>query len=239
MNESFSDEEWWSDAWIRHLETYLAAPPRAGHWIASQFQDDQKILEIAGGSCRDSRYLADIGYRAVGTDFDPRTLDYLKKRFPNSPLVMQREDAFSLSFADKSFDISFSNGFWICFTDDAKIYQLIKEQARVTSKFLVSLLHNKDNAKLVAMFNEKKSSDSLYDIRFFNRDEIARIVYASGIRYKALNFYKFGGQADMLYAKRIKRIPNVLAPLAKYWSPRLYNYQSWSETERIACVITL
>ena len=239
MNRDFSKEGYWSEAWIKHIETYLAAPPRAGHWMRYMFPKLHNVLEIAGGSCRDSRYLADSGYNALGTDFDQKTIEYLNNRYPTSPLAMQREDAFSLSFADKSFNVSFSNGFWVCFSNDEEIYQLLHEQSRVTSRYLVALVHNAGNATLVASFDELAKSDPLYDIRFFSLDDLVDIVDKSGVKYQSIKFYKFGGYVDAIYRKTIKRLPNMLSGYAQYIAPRLYQCQSWEKTERIACVIEL
>jgi ubiquinone/menaquinone biosynthesis C-methylase UbiE len=239
MNGNFSKEGYWSDAWIKHIEAYLAAPPRAGHWMRCMFPKSYRVLEIAGGSCRDSRYLADKSYDAVGTDFDQKTLDYLNDRYPKSPLAMQREDAFSLSFANKSFDLSFSNGFWVCFSNDEEIYQLIHEQSRVTSRYLVALVHNAGNAALVASFKDLAKADPLYDIRFFSVDELVDIVNKSGVKHRAIRFYKFGGSMDAIYRKKIKRLPNMLSGYGQYIAPRMYQYQSWEKTERIACVLEL
>jgi hypothetical protein len=240
VNQEFDNQSYWQDAWTRHIETYLAAPPRCGHWLAANFSNKQlTFVEVAGGSCRDSRYLAHRGYTAVGTDFDERTLDYLRKRFPDSPLPLQREDAFGFSFADKSFDVSFSNGFWVCFASDEQLYSLAREQERITRKYLIILVHNAENDALIELFREKAKSDSLYDVRFFYRDELREVIDTSGIRCKRMTFGKFGGPMDRLYSSRIKRLPNPLRKVAHHVVPRLYRYQSWRSTERIACIIEL
>jgi len=58
MSKSFFQEQtFWSDAWVRHIESYLAAPPRCGIWLMTNYGKNHSILECAGGSCRDSRYL--------------------------------------------------------------------------------------------------------------------------------------------------------------------------------------
>ncbi|MEM4655143.1 MAG: methyltransferase domain-containing protein [Thermosphaera sp.] len=240
MSTHFSSEEYWQNAWQKHLETYLASPPRCGYWLASRFPDKRlTIIEIAGGSCRDSRYLAMNGYRAIGTDFDSRTIEYLKLRFPEFSLALQREDAFNFSFSNKSFDISFSNGFWVCFPSNQQLHALLREQERITSKWLITLVHNANNHSLVETFREKAKTDPLYDIRFFSQDELRTIINESGIRYKRLFLEKFGGPADRLYAARIKRLPNILRNVARYIVPRIYQFQSWNVTERIACLIEL
>lgn len=240
MSNHLSSESFWQDAWMLHIEAYLTAPPRCGYWLAAMFPDKRlRIIEIACGSGRDSRYLAVRGYAASGTDFDGQTLDYLSRRFPDSPLQLYREDAFGFSFPDKSFDLSFSNGFWVCFRDDRQLHLLIREQERITRRYLIALVHNAENDALIAQFREKGKSDPLYDVRFFHRDELRRIIDSSGIRYKRIEFRKFGGPVDLLYATRIKRMPNLLKGVAHHIVPRLYRLQSWKSTERIACIVEL
>ncbi len=225
----------WTETWKRHIETYLAAPPRAGIWIRQLFPSWNSVLEIAGGSCRDSRYLADHGFQAVGSDFEQKTIEYLQDRFPASPLKLQREDAFHLSFQDNVFDITFSNGFWILFDDNRDITSLIKEQARVTRKYMISFLHNGDNIKLKKTFQEKSEKDPLYNIRFFYKDEIEGLIHASGISFTYLKIKKFGGIVDLFYAKRIKNMINLSPKLIT----SLYDFQPWSRVERLAVIIKL
>lgn len=239
MNNEFIKKSYWSESWIRHIESYLNAPFRCGYWLVAQFSNQLTILEIAGGSCRDSRYLASKGFTAIGSDFDKKTLDYLKKRFPDSPLNIQCEDAFNFSFIDKSFDLTFSNGFWVCFSENQSIFRLIREQERITKKYIISFVHNLENNNLVSSFQQKSKIDALYDIRFFHRNELPALVKESGIRYKSIEIKKFGGILDRFFNKRIKRLPNPIYNLAKYFVPYLYEFQPWSKVERIALIIKL
>lgn len=239
MNDEFEKPSYWSEAWLRHIERYLASPPRAGYWIASRFREEFSFLEIAGGSCRDSRYLAEIGRDSIGTDFDGETLAYVRQRLPGSSLRLQTEDAFGFSFREKSFDVTFSNGFLVLFRDDRKIHNLLNEQARVTRKFMVLLVHNAENKKLRAQFADKAKTDSLYDIRFFHREEIEQLVREAGIKYRKIQSYKFGGPSDRMLRSRLRGLPNPFFSCRTWLVPRLYRFQSWESTERVACVVSL
>lgn len=232
--------EFWSKAWIKHIEGYLNTTPRAGIFIKSYFTNSKKILEIAGGSCRDSRYLANNSFDATGSDFDEKTLDYLQlHRFKNDILKYSKEDAFSMSFEANSFDLVFHNGFFIYF-DNEEIFTMIKEQERISKRFIVIFVHNKENKKLIEIFQEKSKYDDLYKIRFFDKDEIVKIVKNSGIKYKKINVLKFGGFFDAFYKKRVKKIiPNILYPFREWVIPKMYQVQKWENTERICCVIEL
>lgn len=239
MRDHLASQAYWQEAWTRHIETYLAAPPGCGYWLATMVPRGLSVIELAGGSCRDSRYLATRGYDATGTDFDERTLEYLRRRFPGSPLPLLKENAFGLSFSDKSFDVSFSNGFWVCFVDDHQLVSLLREQERITRKYIFVLVHNRENRALIRRFAEKAATDALYEIRFFCREELRQIVDSSGIRYKKITFHKFGGTIDRLYSSTVHRLPNPLTEVAKRIAPSSYRFQSWGCTERIACAINL
>ena len=233
----FRDQNFWANLWSYHLESYLATPARCGYWMASFLRNcyNYKVLEIAAGSCRDSRYLCAVGYRVVALDFDQKTLGYLAQRFVDSSLLYCVGDAFSLPFAEKSFDVSFSNGFWVCFDDDRFLHLLLREQARVTKKYLIAFVHNKDNDSLVRLFREKSLCDPIYDIRFFTRNELSKIVSESGISFRSISFYKFGGPADFLYFACLTKFVKYMSLLV----PKLYAFQPWQRTERIVCVVEL
>jgi len=236
-------EKFWEKAWIRHIETYLKSIPRAGIFISNYFKNIDSILEVAGGSCRDSRYLANSNYglHVVGSDFDEKTLQYLQNRGDfNDKLVYSKEDAFSLTFKDNSFDLVFHNGFFVLFESDDDIYKMIREQERVSRKFIVFFVHNYENRRQVEQFFKLSKNDDLYKIRFFTRDEIFNIVKNSAIKSKNIKLLKFGGRGDIFYNRTFKRyIPNIVYPFSKYLIPRLYQLQKWKDTERICCIIEL
>ncbi len=233
VHESLQQQGFWEEAWVRHLEQYLAAAPRTGLWLRWRFALQRwSVLEIAGGSCRDSRYLAEQGVRATGSDFDQKTLDYLAQRFPGSPLALKREDASRLSLPDRAVDLTVHNGFWVLFGDDVRLVALLREQARVTRRVLVALVHNADNPRQVAAFARKAATDPLYDIRFFRREELMPLVQSAGLRSARVTIEKFGGPVDRLLAW-----PGFLGRLARQLVPRLYRWLPWRHVERIALVI--
>lgn len=239
MNADMTKEDFWNNSWEQHIEQYLAAPPRAGYWVERTLGLRGSILELAGGSCRDSRYLAERGMDSTGSDFDERTINILRKRFPDSPHQLRREDAFSLSFGDKTFDTTFSNGFWIYFSDNEDIKRLCVEQARVTKRWLIVLAHNALNSRLVRTFDELKGTDDLYDIRFFKPQELVDAIGASGVPHKSIRIRKFGGPLDVLYSKKLKGVPNPFHNAAPHFVPSAYSLQPWSLVERVACIVEL
>jgi hypothetical protein len=235
-----NSKRFWEKSWTKHIESYLDRTPRAGIFIKNYFKNLKNVLEIAGGSCRDSRYLANSGYNAVCSDFDEKTLRYLQEvRFPNDRLKYSKEDAFNLTFQDNSFDLVFHNGFFVLFKDNKNLYDMLKEQERVSRRYIVFFVHNEKNKKQINLFNEKAKNDKLYDVRFFDPDEVVDIVKSSGIEAKRIKILKFGGPSDVLYRRSVKNIPNVFYPIRNLLVQRLYQLQRWEETERICCVIEL
>ena len=232
-------QEFWESAWARHIEQYLSAPPRTGYWIQQRLPlKGRNILEIAGGSCRDSRYLALEGINATGSDFEKKTLDYLEGRFKDSPLKLRQADGFSLPFHDDEFFATFHNGFWVLFSD-ADIRKLAIEQARITSRYMVVLAHNRLNARLVERFKSKAKTDDLYRIRFFTPEELVERVRDSGIRTRSVSVEKFGGVPDLLFSEKITQGSGTMQSLMGRLASRLYSVQPWNRVERIACVIEL
>ena len=110
---------------------------------------------------------------------------------------------------------------------------------RITRKYMVILVHNGENAQLISDFSEKAKGDELYKIRFFRRAEIESLVRKAGLPIRSLSLRKFGGPADGLLQSRFGRLPNVLRRYAPAVLPRLYAFQGWSKTERIAVVVEL
>ncbi len=230
----------WFESWKCHLEQYLQAPPRTGIYIHANFSKIRSSLEIACGSSRDSIYLAKKQVEATASDYEDRVIDELKNRFNYSKLKYVQADAFKLPFHDNSFDMVFHNGFFVCFYKDQDIKTMLVEQARVSRKYVLFFVHNKLNIGLVNQFNRLAPSDPIYDIRFFEPNEIEQIVRDTDIDSRSVRILKFGGKYDMLYSKRIKRfIPNITFPLRTVIIPKLYEMQKWEETERIGCLIEL
>ncbi len=234
-------KKFWEESWIQHIDGYLNAVPRAGIFIAYYFKNANNVLEIAGGSCRDSRYLVNNGFSATGSDFDEKTLKYLQEeRFPNDRLNYSQEDAFGLTFKENEFDLVFHNGFFILFDENSSLDKMLKEQERVSNQYIVIFIHNIENKKLIKTFEVKSKEDNLYKIRFFDKNEIIDIVKNSGIKYKSIKVVKFGGIFDRFYNKTLKQvIPNILYPFRKFLIPKLYQLQKWEDTERICCVVEL
>ena len=234
-------KDFWLNSWKNHLDTYLKANPRTGIFIKVLLGDSiNNALEIACGSGRDSRYLAKHGYEIVASDFEENTIDYLKKNLTYSNLSYHVADAFDLPFEDDYFDLVFHNGFFIYFKENKDIFKLLREQERVSKRYILILVHNILNINMTDQFRSLSKSDKLYDIRFFEPTELTDIIKKSNIKYKNISILKFGGPYDCLYGKRLFRfIPNILYPIRNNIIPLLYKKQNWAQTERIACLVEI
>lgn len=146
-----------------------------------------------------------MGYHTVATDYSLSVLKMAKGYFHKSNNIMNfaNSDAFDISFKSKSFYLSFHNGFFICFNDDAIIRKLISEQIRVTSKMVVTTVHNKLNNNMINIFKEKAKSNKLYDVRFYYPEEIESLMKPY---FKNIRIFPFGHPFHERLIKSKKRI---------------------------------
>lgn len=235
------DQNKWHQCWQVHLRQYLAAPPRTGIFIHTYFPFIKSSLEVACGSSRDSIYLAKKGVNATASDYEKRIVDFLRESFSQNHLTYVEADAFCLPFRNNTFDLVFHNGLFIYFNNNIQIYSMLREQCRVTKKYVLFFVHNRLNLSLVKRFAELSAHDPMYDIRFFEPDEIVKIVESASIDYPySVRVFKFGGQVDILFNKRLKgAIPNILYPWREIIIPKIYQIQNWKTTERIGCLIEM
>lgn len=169
--------EFWGSTWSKHFNTYKGAIPRQAYYLSFFLKfSDRKLLEIAGGSFRDTAQLNDWGYQCYGVDFSLDAVKMAQEAYPSISSQLIQMDAESLKFKDNEFDVSYHNGFYVCFDDDQIIETMIKEQVRVTKRAVIITVHNNLNKKLIQKFSEKSKEDQLYDIRFFHQDEILKFL---------------------------------------------------------------
>jgi hypothetical protein len=231
----------WTAIWDRHLDGYLSAPPRAGIVIVQTLCGGfDTALEIACGSARDSLFLQSVGKQVVATDSNPDVISKLQKQFSRtSGITFRVEDAASLSFEDNQFDTSFHNGFYICFDDDEIIKALLREQCRVTRKHALFFVHNAHNRSLRDKFLSLARDDSIFDVRFYGRDEITTLVHESGVAYRDMLIGKFGGPLDALVSRTLKGFRNPLRTWALDHLRTFHRLTPLAAAERLVCHITL
>ncbi len=179
--ECLMTKDQWRQAWSHHLPNYLNAFPRTGYHLEMLFPDRSlRFLELGGATLRDANYLATRGYDATGSDYEPETVRAAAAACGSRSLKTMVLDAFATGLPDAAFDVTFHNGLWVCFGSDDKIRQLLAEQVRITSRYLVVIVHNAHNERLRKTFAERAKTDRLYDIRFFRPAELAGLLEPHG-----------------------------------------------------------
>jgi hypothetical protein len=170
-------QEFWTEIWKRHFNGYVnAAPWQAFYLYFILDRTDIEILEIAAGSFHDTFCLNEWGIPCTGIDLCPTAVDLARKKTPSlshKTLVM---DAQHLGFENKSFDISFHNGFFANIQDANILRAIIQEQVRVTRKKIICTVHNRLNKSLINKFKMLSKKDELYNVRFFYPDEITSLM---------------------------------------------------------------
>lgn len=170
-------EAFWRAAWSRHFDSYQRVRSTHADYVSFHLRSTRcRVLELGAGSFRDTVQLCDAGIDAVGTDFVEDAVQFARQAFPEHREKMQQMDASKLSFQDKYFDVSFHNGLFTCFKDDEMIDAILREQVRVTRDFIVCTVHNADHYAQRLTFQRKALDDDLYDIRFFDVDEISSLL---------------------------------------------------------------
>lgn len=165
----------WDQEWKNVFDHYQQDIRHAYYIRAILNENEHDLLELGAGSFRDMAALNRWGYTCSGMDYSEESVLMAKEYFKKYEDKIYRMDGFNLLFDDNSFDLSYHNGFWVCFYDN-EIKRLMEEQARVTKYRIVATVHNKHNSQFVDYFEHLSEKDPLYKIRFFEMDEIAELM---------------------------------------------------------------
>lgn len=230
------DKKEWSKSWEARLSEYSSGIPRTGIFIKSYLKHIKTSLELGCGSARDSIMLSSKGLEVTASDYEPTLINALKDINKDKNVVFSVVDASKTGFKDNSYDLVFHNGLFIYFNDN-EIVSMLKEHSRISAKYLLIIVHNGKNQRQKDIFAKKGETDPVYNISFFDVERLKKLLQLSEVKNKSVKFYKFGGKADILYGKKIKSLPNFLYPFREKIIPRLYQFQRWEKTERIACLV--
>ncbi|NYZ62827.1 class I SAM-dependent methyltransferase [Luteimonas deserti] len=173
-----SSSDGWDRKWADIFDHYQNDLRHAYYIHAMLERDERHVLEIAAGSFRDMAELRRRGIDCEGMDFSKEAVTRAKQHFPDFSSAIHHASAFALPFADNAFDGSYHNGFWVLFSD-AQIKELASEQARVSRARMIATVHNAHNKQFVDYFERKKASDPLYDIRFFEMEQMVELMRAA------------------------------------------------------------
>jgi ubiquinone/menaquinone biosynthesis C-methylase UbiE len=224
-----NNEETWSVKWEEYFDRYQK-DLRHAFYIRSLLKPKGKFLEIGAGSFRDCNLLYSRGYDIYGVDFCASTVEKAKKKFSLMRERILQMDAFNLSFDDNFFNTSYHNGFFVLFNDN-EIDKLLKEQYRVSSEFIICTVHNSHNKDFVRYFENLSSRDSLYNIRFFEKDEIVSLMnpYCSEVKVLPVGKQK-KYKEDFLINKGITH-PLILGNYLKH-----LNKKDIQNSEKLLCI---
>jgi hypothetical protein len=180
MNEpqiGITTQSQWDQTWPQLFDHYQQDTRHAYYVNAQLSEAESKVLEMGAGSFRDMALLNRLGVNCAGTDFSQTAVDLAQRQFPDLREKIFQGDAFDLmTVADEAFDVSFHNGLWVLFDDDAKLLQLASEQARVSRRRIIATVHNAHNPAFVEYFAKLAENDPLYRIRFFTIDEMRELM---------------------------------------------------------------
>lgn len=174
LDPSSSSKDW-DSKWADIFEHYQQDLRHAYYIQAMLDAEDRHVLEIGAGSFRDMAELRRRGVDCEGMDFSQESAQLARQQFPEFSSAIHQMSAFDMSFADNAFDVSYHNGVWVLF-DDVQIKALAVEQARITRNRMIATVHNAHNRQFVEYFDRLKKDDPLYDIRFFEMDEVSSLM---------------------------------------------------------------
>ena len=166
----------WDQEWEIIFDHYQQDLRHAYYIRAVLNPNEKRIIELAAGSFRDTGALNAMNINCYGIDYSSKSVSLAKKQFQPIADKLSEQDAFNTDFSDKSFDLSFHNGFWVHFSDNNDIIRLIQEQARITKYRMIAIVHNAHNRQFVEYFDKLKQNDPLYKIRFFEMEEITELM---------------------------------------------------------------
>jgi len=174
------ESQFWAESWDRHASDYFTTPPHLGPCLELLFPDKSwTYLEMGGGTMRDARYLAQTGRSVTGSDSVEEVVSRARL-YHGSALNITKIDAFHTGLTAKSFDVTYHNGVWSNFSNDRDIRQLAAEQARISRRYMVAVVHCRHNQPYRETFRARSVEDPLYDIRFFEIDELRSFMESFG-----------------------------------------------------------
>ncbi len=124
-----------------------------------------KILDLACGKGRHSKYLNELGYDVTGVDLSPESIASAKK-YENSTLHFQVHDM-CLPFPDKFdavFNLFTSFGYFESEGDNVRTIQAIKEELNKKGFGVIDFLNSKYVKEHIIPFEEKKVSNITFHI---------------------------------------------------------------------------
>jgi len=174
--DKFRNKEYWDNKWDIFFDQYQQDLRYSYYLRAVLNSNEKKIIEIGAGSFRDTNALNQMGVDCYGIDYSSNAVKLAKEKFPHISEKIFEQDAFNISFPDKTFDLSFNNGFICYISENCDTVKLIKEQARISKYRIITTFHNAHNIQFVEYFNTLKEKENWYQIRFHTMEEITELM---------------------------------------------------------------
>jgi len=181
--------EHWREAWLatgdrEPRDVWYAIDETKMAYLRPHLPKSGRCLEVGCGTARLSRFLARLGYRSVGMDYEPAAIALARCRVEVDGLdvTLLLGDAFSLPFATGSFDVVLSTGLLEHFADPSPI---VVEMTRVLKPggLFYSDIVPKKFALMRSLQTVKLRRCEFWERRF-NRAQIEALLRDSGLSVK-------------------------------------------------------
>ncbi len=141
---------------------------------------DKKVLDVCTGTGEIAIGLAKQGAKVTAIDITPSMLERAKKKAAGMSIKFEQADARNLSFADKSFDISFISLGLHDMPRPVRI-EVLQEMARVTKEKIIITEYYFPNNSLYQRFLKKFISlfETSYFVRFAEEGALGVIEEAN------------------------------------------------------------
>lgn len=168
---------WWSQAWHTYQGKYVRSPAFQAYYLYFALpRGAKRLLELGAGSFKCTAQLCRWGYDCLGSDFAEDAVALAKQTYPEYAGRFSVMDATHLPLDDHSVDVCFHSGLFACFDEDDLIQRVLSEQVRVSRLAIICIVHNARNEQMVQLFRQRASQDPLYDIRFFEPEEMVALM---------------------------------------------------------------
>ena len=181
--------EQWRDAWLaadnrEPRDVWYAIDETKMGYLKSYLPGSGACLEVGCGSARLSRFLARLGYRAVGMDYEPVAVRLAARRVADDRLdvALLLGDAFALPFATGSFDVVLSTGLLEHFADPSPIVAEMTRVLRPGGLFYSDIVPKKF-ALMWSLQALKRRRREFWERRF-SRHQIESLLRDSGLSVK-------------------------------------------------------
>ena len=228
--------EEWNSQWRKWFDRYSQGNPRLGKWLRASYAVRRaNTLEIGAGSGRESLFLSAVADSVTCADFAPEAVELLKNSGLPPNMQAVRADAARLPFHDEAFDLTFHKGVWVLFSENALLSAFLREQLRVTKRIALAIVQNSRNRTQVAEAHARALTDPLFNIRFFDPDELSDIArdVVFGIGRKAtIRVVKYGNPS-------LSRYLGFLGSCGEWLCAKSYRFLPWRCVECAVLEIVL